>query len=128
MMLYDDGDDDVPASLLIEGESGAGPNKSLPPRPSQTDDPPSMAGPSAHDAQTRWTAAQAQQRLHRDDNAKRPGAPVPRANIIIGDPKEKALWTWINVVNLDHFMTEVYEYYVGAGIWCICLEQLVNLL
>ena len=42
--------------------------------------------------------------------------------------RERALWRWINVVDLDGFLTEVYIYYIGNGIWCIALERLLNLL
>lgn len=42
--------------------------------------------------------------------------------------KERALWRWINVEDLDGFLQEVYLYYVGKGIWAIGLSRLLNLL
>ena len=42
--------------------------------------------------------------------------------------KERALWRWMNVEDLDGFLQEVYLYYVGKGIWAIGLSRLLNLL
>ncbi|BEI80500.1 hypothetical protein CcaverHIS002_0110290 [Cutaneotrichosporon cavernicola] len=39
-----------------------------------------------------------------------------------------ALWAWANVVNLDAFLQEVYEYYKNKGYWCIVLAQVLNLI
>lgn len=44
------------------------------------------------------------------------------------DPKERALWNWANVDNLDEFLQEVYSYYIGKGIFCIALSRALNLL
>jgi autophagy-related protein 9 len=38
------------------------------------------------------------------------------------------MWRWINVVNLDNFMLQVYNYYTGSGIWCIVLFKVLDLL
>ncbi|KLT42729.1 APG9-domain-containing protein [Cutaneotrichosporon oleaginosum] len=40
----------------------------------------------------------------------------------------QALWAWANVVNLDAFLQEVYEYYKNKGYWCIVLAQVLNLI
>lgn len=42
--------------------------------------------------------------------------------------KERALWRWVNVNDLDGFLHQVYLYYVGKGIWAIGLERTLNLL
>lgn len=42
--------------------------------------------------------------------------------------KERALWRWINVEDLDGFLQQVYLYYVGKGIWAMLLERVLNLL
>ncbi|GAA5965569.1 hypothetical protein JCM21900_005159 [Sporobolomyces salmonicolor] len=42
--------------------------------------------------------------------------------------KERALWRWVNVEDLDGFLHQVYIYYVGKGIWAIGLERILNLL
>ncbi|GAA5912920.1 autophagy protein ATG9 [Sporobolomyces salmoneus] len=42
--------------------------------------------------------------------------------------RERALWNWINVEDLDGFLERVYRYYLGKGIWTIVLERVLNLL
>ncbi|KAL9940096.1 hypothetical protein V8E36_000801 [Tilletia maclaganii] len=42
--------------------------------------------------------------------------------------KEKALWLWANVENMDAFLAEVYAYYMGKGAYCIALSRTLNLL
>ncbi|GAA5868016.1 hypothetical protein JCM8547_000782 [Rhodosporidiobolus lusitaniae] len=42
--------------------------------------------------------------------------------------RERALWRWVNVEDLDGFLQQVYLYYVGKGIWAIGLERVLNLL
>jgi len=44
------------------------------------------------------------------------------------DAYERALWSWVNVYNLDAFLQEVYQYYQGKGIYCIALSRGLNLL
>jgi len=44
------------------------------------------------------------------------------------DAREKALWNWVNVENLDGFLQEVYCYYEGNGIYSIALSRALNLL
>lgn len=44
------------------------------------------------------------------------------------NPKEKALWKWANVDNLDTFLQDVYNYYLGNGFSCIMLQKVLNLL
>lgn len=131
-LLEDDGDDDVPASLLIEGNENPGPQS-----PHQTRNREAKSnkrhsaipGPSNRETRAHWEAAQAQQRLHEDDGDRASSArPVaPAARTLTGSPRDKAMWRWINVVNLDNFMEEVYTYYTGSGMWCILLSRVLNL-
>lgn len=44
------------------------------------------------------------------------------------DRREKALWMWANVENLDEFLSEMYAYYTGKGVVCIALGRALNLL
>ena len=44
------------------------------------------------------------------------------------DDYEKALWSWVNVYNLDAFLQEVYNYYEGNGVYTIALARGLNLL
>lgn len=41
--------------------------------------------------------------------------------------KEKALWKWANVDNLDVFLQDIYNYYLGNGFTCIVLEKVLNI-
>ena len=132
-LLEEDGDDDVPASLLIEGNEPPAPSTPTKPRPRQGNAPKrhtAIPGPSNRETRAHWEAAQAQQRLHNEEDIS-PGLSQPtRHNFgpLSGSAREKAMWRWINVVNLDGFIEEVYEYYIGAGIWCIVLDKALNLL
>jgi len=130
-ILEDDGDDDVPASLLIEGDDVAGPSQ--PPqqrstRPQRADKPHSVPELAKNDTRSRWDAAQAHQQLHQEDDVSRLPPMVPKRALPMGSPRDKALWTWLNATNLDHFIGEVYDYYTAAGIWCICLQRILSLL
>lgn len=43
-------------------------------------------------------------------------------------PREKALWKWANVENLDIFLQDVYRYYLGNGFTCMVIEKVLNLI
>lgn len=51
--------------------------------------------------------------------------PANKVNTL--SPRERALWKWANVENLDVFLQEVYEYYLGNGFYCICIEKGLNI-
>ncbi|TKA62511.1 hypothetical protein B0A49_09228, partial [Cryomyces minteri] len=40
----------------------------------------------------------------------------------------EAMYKWASVQNLDKFLLEVYEYFLGHGIWSILLARFLNLL
>ena len=123
----DDLDDEVPMSLLIEGDEdlvGARERRqsgeALPPVP----------GPQSRGTRAQWQATQEQHRLHQELS---PGNPSQRtfgraARLNIVDAREKAMWRWANVENLDNFLREVYDYYIGNGIWCMLLHRILSLL
>jgi autophagy-related protein 9 len=130
-ILEDDGDDDVPASLLIEGDDVPGPSQPVRQRSTRHQKGTkhrSAPGPSTNDTRARWDAVQAHQQLHPEDDIGGQQSSVPKPALLTGSPRDKALWTWLNATNLDHFMGEVYDYYMGAGIWCICLDRILYLL
>lgn len=124
----DELDDEVPQSLLIEDGHGA---PTLSTARQTRDLPPPVPGPASRGTQARWHAAQEQQRLYRD---AQPPEALPRTyhrrghQMNMMDPKEKALWMWANVENLDNFLQDVYDYFVGNGIWSIFLSRVLNLL
>jgi len=139
--LLDDqeADDDVPASLLIEGNDvgGAGHGSiSLPPPPSLI--PDRLPVPES-------TTVRGQGPWHRTRNRREPlPATVGRhsrgeahvltnaltlmGTLASADPKEKALWRWANVVHLDNFLFDVYHYYLHHGFWSIMLRRVYNLI
>ena len=124
----DELDDEVPQSLLIEGTRGTNPV----PAARQTQGlPPPVPGPASRGTQARWQSTQEQQRLHYEPtpNSTTSGAKYHRGRAIgMMDSKERAMWMWANVENLDNFLQDVYDYFVGNGIWCIFLNRLLNLL
>ncbi|KAF9888365.1 autophagy protein atg9 [Aspergillus nanangensis] len=129
----DDGDDDVPASLLVEGgqEEEEDLRSRLPPPPSShhfADQEPPMPGPSSGRDRDRWNSAREQLPLYNEHRRTRPGViwSLGRPNLATVDPKEKAMWMWANVDNLDNFLKEVYTYYLGNGIWSILLNRALS--
>lgn len=124
-----DDDDDVPESLLLEGNRDV-PESSK--RTTTTDaPPPPVPGPSTRRARAQWEAARTQQRLHDEDHNTRP-TPVWQASRGTGqfvmDPRERALWLWANVQDLDAFLHEVYDYFIGAGVWSIVMRRTITLI
>lgn len=124
-----DDDDDVPESLLLEGNRDV-PESSK--RTTTTDaPPPPVPGPSTRRARAQWEAARTQQRLHDEDHNTRP-TPVWQASRGTGqfvmDPRERALWLWANVQDLDAFLHEVYDYFIGAGVWSIVMRRTITLM
>ncbi|ODQ78512.1 hypothetical protein BABINDRAFT_162717 [Babjeviella inositovora NRRL Y-12698] len=41
--------------------------------------------------------------------------------------REKALWMWANVENLDIFLQDLYKYYLGNGFQCMMLSKTMDL-
>lgn len=124
----EDADDDVPPSLLIEdNDHPLSPLQEQQPRPTASP----LPGPASRANKAKWRATQEQQRLHRDLPAMhgpqaQPGRRVP--GLAIASSRERAMWRWANVEDLDNFLRDVYEYFLGNGIWCILLSRLLNLL
>lgn len=120
-----DEDDDVPQSLLLEGGQHVGsPNRRAGGLPMP------VPGPTTRQARAQWDATQTQQQLHTE---RRRGTPhrllghTSRPGHYAADPKEKALWLWVNQTDLDTYMKEVYEYYVGCGVYSILLRRVLTL-
>ncbi|KAI1371026.1 APG9-domain-containing protein [Hypoxylon crocopeplum] len=133
LMPEDDGDNDVPASLLVEGPDPT--TAKLSPHRTSAQQPRNTArhAGSNRRIQAQWETAQAQQRLHQDEeygpvpSRRQPGTSTARTGFT-GSPKDKAMFRWANVSNLDGFIRDVYDYYLGAGMWCILLERVLHLL
>lgn len=121
----EEADDDVPQSLLIEdNDITVPPSQNQQPRPTSSPIP----GPASRVTRAKWRATQEQHRLHAENPPKpiRPGRQIP--GLAIASPRDRAMWRWANVEDLDNFLRDVYEYFLGNGIWCILLSRLLNLL
>ncbi|KAK4185274.1 autophagy-related protein 9 [Podospora australis] len=127
----DDGDNDVPPSLLVEHHDGHTAGLAGPSRGKQGEQT-KHAIPGSSKARSQWEATQAHHRLHNDDSL---GPPKRRNNAptslftggVSGSAKKRAEWRWANVSNLDTFIKDVYDYYLGCGMWCILLERVLHL-
>lgn len=121
-------DDEVPQSLLIEDHnSPISPLREQQPKPVSSPVP----GPATKAARAKWQVTQEQQRLHTDTPRRRDksGQPShPFSGLTVASPREKALWRWANIEDLDNFLGDVYDYFLGNGIWSILLSRFLNLL
>jgi autophagy-related protein 9 len=121
--VQEEEDDDVPPSLLVQGEP---------------------QHPRFEQKQQRFPAAQTlpiaqgkqlspPQISHKKEqkNSQSQGLPdderIRRENLGILNPKERALWKWANVENLDKFLQDVYSYYLGSGYYCILMTKFLDL-
>lgn len=124
----DEGDDEVPLSLLTEGvdvmPDDAGPSGTVPNISPGPQIPPRHTRTRSGSAQPR---RRGERRLHEGPASGRDGYRA-KLGLVMIDPKERALWRWANVENLDNFLKDVYDYYLGNGIWCIMLSRVLNLL
>lgn len=50
-----------------------------------------------------------------------------RANRLVIPPKERALYLWANITNMDEFLNDVYYYYRGKGLLNIVVSRIVDL-
>lgn len=129
----DDGDNDVPESLLVEPHEPDVSNKLNNGR-RKTTSPKTVPipGPSTRRNRAQWETTKYQQRLHRDyttpgSSSRNPVESRAIGNTVFGTARQKAEWRWANVDNLDSFMQDVYDYYRGNGFWCILLDRLLHL-
>jgi autophagy-related protein 9 len=119
-------DDEVPRSLMFEGSDHAKPTRTAPAArnvrgsttqhailPTTHPIPVSMP-PKPSDLNQPLAPETPQTETHK---------PMKGLNAY-----ERALWSWVNVYNLDIFLQDVYSYYEGKGIYCIALSQGLNLL
>ncbi|KAF2152623.1 APG9-domain-containing protein, partial [Myriangium duriaei CBS 260.36] len=87
--------------------------------------------PRADKFKQQWTQAQEQQQLFQDRSPP-PAATFTRQTQTGRRPrtdrKEQALWMWTNVVDVDGFLLEVYQYYTNHGIYSILLSRLLYVL
>ncbi|KAJ5391327.1 Autophagy-related protein 9 [Penicillium cosmopolitanum] len=125
----DDRDEDVPMSLLVEGEDDEVLKARLPPPPNEMPSHSRSPSPQLPPHQNQ------QWETNRGRQTRNPESAHPirqwlnmqpsLANI---DPKKKAMWRWANVEDLDNFLKDVYIYFLGNGFWSILLSRTLNLL
>ena len=116
-----DDDNEVPESLLLEGVQE-------PEHPIWDEGlPPPVTGRANRRTRAQWEATRRQQRLH-DDGISPAAATRWTLAMLSADPKERAMWQWVNMEDLDKFLAQVYTYYVNCGIWSTILRRVINLL
>ncbi|POS84198.1 hypothetical protein EPUL_002957 [Erysiphe pulchra] len=120
--LPDDGDEDVPASLLIEehGMTGLTTHKNTPKILYNAKSPKILR--NSRKSSTQWESSQGKKK----SQTRITGKPQ-NFGLLTSNARERALWRWVNITNLDNFIRDLYDYYTGAGIWCILLERTLNL-
>lgn len=122
LMEVEEADDDVPASLLIEDATGVHRSIALPPPPSSIPD----GLPTFEDT---GFANQLPGRGASNSNPHRPSTVTNLwGSLANQDPKEKAMYRWVNVLNLDNFLLDVYTYYICHGFWSTVLMRFFNII
>jgi autophagy-related protein 9 len=121
-----DEEEDVPESLLLEGQQPIPSSATTPNREATL--PPPIPGPSNPRHDTPWAPTAARRRSSQGDSLPNARPVSGRTAMFIADPKEKAMWRWANVLNLDNFLFDVYRYYTNHGFWSIMLARLLNML
>ncbi|KAL4811117.1 autophagy protein Apg9-domain-containing protein [Aspergillus unguis] len=130
----DDHDDDVPASLLMEGQHDDDDElrMRLPPPPSHhlSDPQPPLSDRYSRRDHIRWDTIKDHQPSHEAPRRNHPRSlwSAGHPSMASVDPKQKAMWLWANVENLDNFLKEVYTYFLGNGIWSILLNRVLSIL
>ncbi|SMQ51850.1 unnamed protein product [Zymoseptoria tritici ST99CH_1A5] len=129
-------DEDVPDSLLVEPKS----HRMTAAGPSRASAAENMVQTKLARAEAQWRATQEQQGLHASEaygvQSTRPAratsrttqptttAPLPAR----ASPTAEAMWLYTNANNLDAFLVEAYEYFVGHGVYSILLNRVLTLL
>ncbi|KAI1612467.1 autophagy protein Apg9-domain-containing protein [Exophiala viscosa] len=123
-------DDDVPASLLIDhnAEGREHDSMSLPPPPSQMSDGLPSPGDLGFLNSGRNQRSRSQGEPNQGVPRSMPFNPSFWSNLANADPKERAMFRWVNVTNLDNFLLDVYNYYLCHGFWSILLMRFLNLI
>jgi autophagy-related protein 9 len=125
-LLDDDEDDnDVPASLLVEPRE---PIVGTPPirRPAETRQRTKVGKSVQHRTVLGNFAGRSHFKV--EDPPPMLGESVSLTSVTSNASKEKALWRWVNVSNLDIFIRDVYSYFEGSGLWCILTDRALHLL
>ena len=123
LLDVEEADDDVPASLLIDHNAqDIDPGSiNLPPPPSvMSDGLLADVGPSGDHLRYRNSS--------QTPVPARPIKGIVGGNLATADPREKAMFRWANVIDLDNFLLEAYCYYMQHGFWSTLLARFFKLL
>ncbi|KHO01111.1 Autophagy-related protein 9 [Metarhizium album ARSEF 1941] len=126
----EDIENDVPASLLLETNEQES-KRTVQSMHSNYDTSPPHSGKDDRRPKAQWKATTAQQHMHPNGQQGDTGIQQPRSlmnGLAPGGKREKALWRWANISNLDSFMRDVYDYYEGGGLLCILCSNALWLL
>lgn len=126
----DDIENDVPASLLVEANDHQ-PTAPVADARNAKITPMTRSSERFVETKAQWEAVTSQQRLHHDNDNRNARVAEPRSlmkGAIPGGRREKALWRWVNISNLDSFIRDVYDYYEGGGLFCILCSNALWLL
>jgi autophagy-related protein 9 len=132
--IQEDDDNDVPESLMLEGKKEPLSTRRYSQRKlsshARDESMPPVPGLNTPAVRNQWETTRAQQPLYGNgpDRNPPPAARIPGAGFLAADPKQRALWKWANVENLDNFLESVYAYYEEHGIWSICLRRAIQLM
>lgn len=122
---HDDFGDDVPASLLIED------NAQIHSPEQHAQGKQKLADAAAGRPRQQWPPSSPLRinsldealPLHEDRRSS-----IGNNTMATASAREKAMWRWANVENLDNFLADVYDYYILKGYWSIILKRFLNLL
>lgn len=127
----EDIENDVPASLLVEANEHV-PDGISQPLDIHHDTPSPVLGKPDRQTRTHWQPPRTKQQprhptsLQNDARVLQPRSLM--SGLAPGGRREKALWRWVNITNLDSFMRDVYDYYEGGGLLCILCSNALWLL
>jgi len=128
--IRQDDEDSVPESLLLEHNKDTQallPQEPRPARETWHELPAPVPGPPKDKTtQRRWDHAQPSRTASHAHLTAVP--PKSRPTTLFVDAAETAMWRWTNEQNLDRFLREVYDYYLGKGMWPIMLSKVIGLL
>ncbi|QPG93849.1 autophagy protein atg9 [Epichloe festucae Fl1] len=130
LLNEEDIENDVPASLLVETNERLVQASSESPHVTR-DYSSTHREMLDRQAKAQWQTANPQHRVRRDSQQGSGGLSQPRSltkSLVPGGHREKALWRWVNISNLDSFMRDVYDYYEGGGLLCILCANALWLL
>lgn len=120
----DEEEEEVPESLLLERKSKPAPKTSASSKNTKDE---------RTKAEEQWDRMQQQHKLHASSvhqlgrsAPQRPGPESFRATPARSNAQANAMWTFTNASNLDAFLKDAYQYFIGHGINSIILARFLK--